>query len=404
MVDPRTFTSADVRAAMADRNVRAMGPVVREGETDNTPRAYYRVNGRPDLTDLSKHPYDGIPTTLGARASGAYQHLGTTWAGIRKRYPDDLPDFSPPSQDFAFVVGLADRGALGDVIAGRFEQAVAKLRPEWTSLPGAAENSGRYTMSAARQVFTRYGGILATAADAQAAAPIEDRSTAYEAAPVGGRIYNPEQDAPTMAPLILPLLSIAAQYLPSIAKIISDGGVKGRKLEEAAPMIADALVKTVDAVNLQEAVEKVAADKVVAQAADNAIVQYVATLTEVGGGIAEARKWAMDVANAPAPIWKNPALLVTIPLLLMVIFVVTIVLAGRGFSTFFLTLVAAMGAERVTLDTIGLVAASFSFSADMQNVVITAVISGVLGSITGFFYGLSLQQRPAQRASDPPAK
>jgi muramidase (phage lysozyme) len=404
VVDPRYFTSADVRAAMANANVKAMGRVVREGETDQTDRAYYRVNGRPDLTDLSKHPYDGITTTNGARASGAYQHLGTTWAGIRKRYPDDLRGFTPPEQDFAFVVGLADRGALGDVIAGRFEDAVAKLEQEWTSLPGANENNPRYTMSAARQVFIRYGGTLATAAE-QAPAPIEDRGTIYEPASTDdGRIFNPEQDAPKMAPIVLPLLSIAAQYLPSIAKIISDGGVKGRKIEEAAPILADVLTKTVGAINLQEAVEKVADDKTVAQAADNAIVQYVATLTEVGGGIAEARKWSTDVQNAPGSVLRNPALLVTIPLLLMVIFVVTIVLAGRGFSTFFLTLVAALGAERVTLETIGLVAASFSFSADMQNVVITAVISGVLGSITGFFYGLSLQQRPAQRATDPPAK
>jgi len=49
---------------------------------------------------------------------------------------------------------------LQDVVEGRFEEACIKCRPEWTSLPGAAEASAAWTMDKARAVFVNYGGRL----------------------------------------------------------------------------------------------------------------------------------------------------------------------------------------------------------------------------------------------------
>lgn len=198
-------TAAQIRAALAHRNVRAFFRVIREGESSQTDDAYSVVNGGAHFSDFSRHPYEGMRSPPG-RAAGAYQFLASTWGDVVRRFPVDCADFSPPSQDFGAVVKLDDRGALADVIAGRLDAAIAKLRNEWTSLPGASENSGRYTLARARAVFVQWGGVLAgsSPAETQPAAPVEDRSIPY-APPAGdsGRIYNPEQDAPNMDPITL---------------------------------------------------------------------------------------------------------------------------------------------------------------------------------------------------------
>lgn len=206
-------TVEQIRNARSHPNVIAFEHVIREGESDHTERAYRRVNGAPDVTSFAAHPYAGMRSPPG-RASGAAQWLATTWGDLERRYPADMPDFSPPSQFFAYVAKLADRGALGDVLAGNVDAAIAKLGAEWVSLPGGSENSGRYTLERARAVFVQWGGRLAGGAaqapDTQSPAPIDDRSTVYTPPAGSGRIHNPEQEGPEiMDPISLGFAAVS---------------------------------------------------------------------------------------------------------------------------------------------------------------------------------------------------
>ena len=151
-------TLADLRSYLANANIGAFLRVVRERESSQDDSAYTVLNGGAHFTDFSAHPFVGQRTPPG-KAAGAYQFIASTWAEVAKQYA--IPDFSPPSQDAGAVARLIYRGALDDVIAGRFADAVAKCRREWTSLPGAAESPAGWTMAKAQAVFTRYGGRLA---------------------------------------------------------------------------------------------------------------------------------------------------------------------------------------------------------------------------------------------------
>lgn len=93
-------------------------------------------------------------------AAGRYQIIRPTWLGIKKALA--LPDFGPDSQDAAALYLIRMRGALDDVQAGRFDQAVAKCAKEWASLPGAnAPGQAMRRMDDLRTAFLDAGGVLA---------------------------------------------------------------------------------------------------------------------------------------------------------------------------------------------------------------------------------------------------
>lgn len=110
---------------------------------------------------------------LWTSAAGAYQFMAVspipdgsgkstrvnTWDRIQKSL--GLPDFSPASQDAAAVELIREAGALGDVRAGRFDQAVSKVRGIWASMPGAGYGQPEKTLAALRDVYIDNGGALA---------------------------------------------------------------------------------------------------------------------------------------------------------------------------------------------------------------------------------------------------
>jgi muramidase (phage lysozyme) len=57
---------------------------------------------------------------------------------------------------------MAYLGALPFVIDGFFDEAVKRLREEWTSLPGAKESGWAGGMEQARAYFVARGGRLAS--------------------------------------------------------------------------------------------------------------------------------------------------------------------------------------------------------------------------------------------------
>lgn len=110
---------------------------------------------------------------LWTSAAGAYQFMAVspipdgsgkstrvnTWDRIQKSL--GLPDFSPASQDAAAVELIREAGALGDVRAGRFDQAVSNVRGIWASLPGAGYGQPERSLTSLRDTYVDNGGALA---------------------------------------------------------------------------------------------------------------------------------------------------------------------------------------------------------------------------------------------------
>lgn len=150
--------------ALTDRNVRAFLTMIRAGEGTADAGGYNRLFGGNRFDSFADHPRLKITRTMGGKAitssaAGAYQFLVGTWDECAAAL--DLTDFSPPSQDLAAVYLIRRRGALADVIAGRFNDAVRKCAKEWASLPGSPYGQPVKTLAQAKQTYQRAGGTYA---------------------------------------------------------------------------------------------------------------------------------------------------------------------------------------------------------------------------------------------------
>jgi len=167
--------------------------------------------------------------------------------------------------------------------------------------------------------------------------------------------------------MALPIIPLLAAFGPELIKLIPQLGAwfgSGSEVQvrnvQAATAVVDGIVKATGSPNLQAAIETMQASPAAAQAARAAVAEVMA-LVEVGGGIAEARK----LAASPEQIvfYKNPAFLMAtalLPLLYMVAVEILFNPSGQLWSD------------------------------DIKMMFVTAIISGLLGSITGFFLGSSL--------------
>lgn len=149
---------------MSHRNVRAMLAVIRRGEGTRGPDGYATLFGGKLFTGWADHPRVKVCRTFAngkrvcSTAAGAYQFLASSWDETRAAMK--LPDFSPASQDRAAVGRIAARGALADVIAGRFDSAILKLSREWASLPGSPYGQPVISKETARAEFLAAGGLI----------------------------------------------------------------------------------------------------------------------------------------------------------------------------------------------------------------------------------------------------
>lgn len=145
------------------------------------------------------------------------------------------------------------------------------------------------------------------------------------------RPYNPEQEAPTMAPILLaPILQLIPQLISAFGK-----GDRATKNAAAATAVVDAFTRAVpEAVNTQDAIERATADPTVLQQARAAVLNdpVVLALQEVGGGIGAARQ--RDDAAMAAGAWYRPlltpAFLISLLLLGFVGFVLIQVVGDAG--------------------------------------------------------------------------
>ncbi len=365
-----TLSVERLKAQFQHPNVAAFARCVRSAESNNRDdgSAYRTLYGGEQVADLSTHPRIAKTSPWGyTSAAGAYQAMCAvpgrvetdTWGDFCRELgvPVDAMPFDEPTQDAFFVWCVRRRQALQNVIDGDLERAVDKCSFEWASFPPGRYGQPTTTIDKLRAVFLRYGGMLSNADLIQPAAPIEERTPAL--AP------QPEKTMP------LPILAILAavgpiisELIPQVAKAFDRKAETGAKLE-AATKIVDTLTKATGSVNIVEAVEKMQGSAEVLTAARNAVVTEPAImgLLEIGGGIAEARRVAADPAQVPY--WRNPAMIVTVllaPLLYIVVIAVTFNLGGAGQD---------------------------GWSDEMRSVVVTAIVTGLLGSLSGFWLGSS---------------
>lgn len=157
-IDPTTYAPAP---SSAPANERAFLDMIAAAEGTSGANGYRAMFGYPNpdriIDDLSDHPRryfsftNSRGETLRTSAAGRYQFLVRTWDTLKTRL--SLPDFGPASQDAAALELIRERGALGDVRAGRIEAAIKKVAPIWASLPGAGYAQPERKLS---YLFTSY--------------------------------------------------------------------------------------------------------------------------------------------------------------------------------------------------------------------------------------------------------
>lgn len=142
-------------------NIPAFLMMIRIAEGTDSEDGYRMMFGKGLFHSFADHPRKAIKKKSGnthiiSTAAGAYQFLSKTWDLCQIKLK--LPDFSPKSQDRAAVYLIERRGALGDVVSGRFEEAIDKCNKEWASLPGSPYGQPTLTMAKALAFYRAAGG------------------------------------------------------------------------------------------------------------------------------------------------------------------------------------------------------------------------------------------------------
>lgn len=139
-------------------NVQAFLRVIRRGEGTSDAAGYSRLFGGAQFSGFADHPRQVVKKSgYASSAAGAYQFIQSTWDETRRVM--QLADFSPANQDFGAVGRIAARGALEDVIAGRFDMAIGKVAREWASMPGSPYGQPVISLQTARTVYADAGGV-----------------------------------------------------------------------------------------------------------------------------------------------------------------------------------------------------------------------------------------------------
>ncbi|HEX7890293.1 MAG TPA: glycoside hydrolase family 104 protein [Ramlibacter sp.] len=180
-LDPETYMQPDtVTTPVAAGNVAAFLSMIRFAEGTAGPDGYRTLFGGRLFSGFDDHPRiavqfrDQAGRTLWTTAAGGYQAMAVsplpsggstrvnTWDRIKAKL--QLPDFSPASQDAFAIELIRERGALGDVIAGRIASAVRKCAAEWASLPGAGYAQPERKLSQLLAAYQGAGGITVSEA------------------------------------------------------------------------------------------------------------------------------------------------------------------------------------------------------------------------------------------------
>ena len=138
-----------------DPNVRAFLDMIgyAEGATYNT------LFGGGTFDSFYDHPRTVVNKSgYKSSAAGKYQIIRKTWDDVAPKI--GAQDFLPATQDAAAIYLIKRRGALDDVIAGRFTAAIQKVRKEWASLPGAGYGQPERDLAQLQAVYQQAGGTV----------------------------------------------------------------------------------------------------------------------------------------------------------------------------------------------------------------------------------------------------
>lgn len=149
---------------LSNANLQAFLRMIRYAEGTASANGYRMLFGGGLFEGYDDHPRTPVTATLGGKritstAAGAYQFLARTWDDIKRAA--GVSDFSPASQDRAAAALIRRRGALADVYAGRFSEAVRKCAREWASLPGSPYGQPVKTMAQVTAAYQGAGGWIA---------------------------------------------------------------------------------------------------------------------------------------------------------------------------------------------------------------------------------------------------
>lgn len=156
--------AADPLAAAVNERAFLDMIAVAEGTANTGDRGYNILFGGDTFSGYNDHPRQLITRTfrngltVTSSAAGRYQFLRRTWDDIAPRI--GLTDFSPDSQDRAALELIRRNGALPMVQAGRFADAVRKVRRTWASLPGAGYGQPEQTLERLQAAYVAAGGTV----------------------------------------------------------------------------------------------------------------------------------------------------------------------------------------------------------------------------------------------------
>ncbi|MCU0545486.1 MAG: glycoside hydrolase family 104 protein [Oscillatoriaceae cyanobacterium Prado104] len=133
---PESLQKSQESAIERERRVKAFLDTIAQAEGTATPDGYRTQYTGAKFTSFQDHPRRircgrRRGRRLCSDAAGRYQFLSTTWDRFAKKF--GVKDFTPQNQDWMAVELIREKGALGDVEAGRFEPAVRKLAYIWPS-------------------------------------------------------------------------------------------------------------------------------------------------------------------------------------------------------------------------------------------------------------------------------
>lgn len=337
--------------ALSSVNVQAFLRVIRAGETSQGDEAYRTIVGGGRFSSFDDHPRQLITVRPGLKstAAGAYQFLSRTWDECAVAL--ELPDFSPPMQDMAAVYLIRRRGALDDVIAGRFEAAVMKCNREWASLPGSPYGQPTKSMPQAIATYKQFGGSFNTSEPNAGKAP--DSLTS-----------DPEKRIMPLPAILAAVLPAIVEAIPRLGKLFGSGSEVAERNIKAAELAVEIVKDATGAVNAQEAAEKIKADPAAAAMAARAIEQRWVELDEAGGGgIEGARKADATVMLADGPWWlflRSPSFWALLLLLPLVYLLVGSLVGLWGTAT---------------------------WSDDVRSGLAGSIISAVIGGAVGYYWG-----------------
>ncbi len=162
-----------------------------------------------------------------------------------------------------------------------------------------------------------------------------------------------------MVPFVAAALPALINAAPALIRLFGKGD-QSEKNAKAAETVAAIAKEITSQPTVEGAVNAIESDPAQAQAFSQAVESrwYELTGESGGGGIAGARK-ADAAAQAGGKPWQSPALWISLALLPLVYLVVAAVLFGEGWTN------------------------------DIRAMVVSSIISLVLGSVTGFFLGTS---------------